>query len=216
MLLLKQITTQKTPNDWIIDYSFSMYQLCSSPAMILDDTPLFDPIMLRDLDWSQNMVKFSPEISPLNPGVGLVMRPLCTADFNRGLFKVLAQLTKVDQVAPEIFIKKFEHMKQTGDYYTVVIEDTHLGQVIATATLIIEHKFIHSCAKRGRIEEVVVSDECRGRQLGKLLVSALTLLSKKLNCYKITLECLPKNEAFYQKFGYKATEEVYMQCRFFD
>ncbi|XP_043553599.1 glucosamine 6-phosphate N-acetyltransferase isoform X2 [Chiloscyllium plagiosum] len=195
MLLLKQITTQKTPNDWIIDYSFSMYQLCSSPAMILDDTPLFDPIMLRDLDWSQNMVKFSPEISPLNPGVGLVMRPLCTADFNR---------------------EKFEHMKQTGDYYTVVIEDTHLGQVIATATLIIEHKFIHSCAKRGRIEEVVVSDECRGRQLGKLLVSALTLLSKKLNCYKITLECLPKNEAFYQKFGYKATEEVYMQCRFFD
>ncbi|XP_067895238.1 glucosamine 6-phosphate N-acetyltransferase isoform X2 [Heterodontus francisci] len=163
--------------------------------MILDDTPLFDPVMLSELDWSQNMVKFSPEISPLNPGDGLVMRPLCTADFNR---------------------EKFEHMKQTGDYYVIVVEDTHLGQVIATATLIIEHKFIHVCAKRGRIEEVVVSDECRGKQLGKLLVAALTLLSKKLDCYKITLECLPKNEAFYQKFGYKATEELYMQCRFFD
>ncbi|XP_067895239.1 glucosamine 6-phosphate N-acetyltransferase isoform X3 [Heterodontus francisci] len=136
--------------------------------MILDDTPLFDPVMLSELDWSQNMVKFSPEISPLNPGDGLVMRPLCTADFNRGLFKVLAQLTKVGQVAPELFMKKFEHMKQTGDYYVIVVEDTHLGQVIATATLIIEHKFIHVCAKRGRIEEVVVSDECRGKQLGKL------------------------------------------------
>ncbi|XP_067847715.1 glucosamine 6-phosphate N-acetyltransferase isoform X2 [Heptranchias perlo] len=163
--------------------------------MILDDTPLFDPIMLSDLDWSQDMVNFSPKISPLNPGDGLVMRPLCTADFNR---------------------EKFEHMKQTGDYYAIVVEDTNLGQVIATATLIIEHKFIHGCAKRGRIEEVVVSDECRGKQLGKLLVAALTLLSKKLNCYKITLECLPKNAAFYQKFGYKATEELYMQCRFFD
>ncbi|XP_067847714.1 glucosamine 6-phosphate N-acetyltransferase isoform X1 [Heptranchias perlo] len=184
--------------------------------MILDDTPLFDPIMLSDLDWSQDMVNFSPKISPLNPGDGLVMRPLCTADFNRGLFKVLAQLTKVGEVAPELFIKKFEHMKQTGDYYAIVVEDTNLGQVIATATLIIEHKFIHGCAKRGRIEEVVVSDECRGKQLGKLLVAALTLLSKKLNCYKITLECLPKNAAFYQKFGYKATEELYMQCRFFD
>lgn len=38
-------------------------------------------------------------------------------------------------------------MKQTGDYYNVVVEDTHVNQVIATATLIIEHKFIHSCAK---------------------------------------------------------------------
>lgn len=38
-------------------------------------------------------------------------------------------------------------MKKTGDYYVVVVEDTNLGQIVATATLITEHKFIHSCAK---------------------------------------------------------------------
>lgn len=38
-------------------------------------------------------------------------------------------------------------MKKTGDYYVAVVEDTNLGQIIATATLIVEHKFIHSCAK---------------------------------------------------------------------
>lgn len=98
--------------------------------------------------------------------------------------------------------------------------------------------------QRGRVEEVVVSDSCRGKQLGKLwvdavfsslsrerrdgreinlicfftlrLVSALTLLSKKLNCYKVTLECSDKNVAFYQKFGYNPSNETYMQCRFFD
>lgn len=48
------------------------------------------------------------------------------------------------------------------------------------------------------------------------LVSALTLLGKKLNCYKVTLECAAKNVAFYQKFGYTASDESYMQCRFFD
>ncbi|KAG2457857.1 SMAG1 protein, partial [Polypterus senegalus] len=112
--------------------------------------------------------------------------------------------------------EKFEHMKKTGDYYVVVVEDVNIGTIIATATLIIEHKFIHSCAKRGRIEEVVVTDECRGKQLGKLLVSTLTLMSKKLNCYKITLECLPKNVAFYEKFGYCTSAEAYMQHRFFD
>ncbi|MBN3326257.1 GNA1 acetyltransferase, partial [Atractosteus spatula] len=189
-----------------------------SPAcgMILDDTPLFDPLLLQELDWSANTVPFSPPISPSQPGEGLVLRPLCTADLNRGFFKVLSQLTLASDVTPDQFIKKFEHMKLTGDYYVIVVEDTSLGQIVATATLIVEHKFIHSCAKRGRIEEVVVSDICRGKQLGKLLVSCLTLLSRKLDCYKITLECAPKNVAFYEKFGYSASDETYMQRRFFD
>ncbi|XP_049574324.1 glucosamine 6-phosphate N-acetyltransferase [Syngnathus scovelli] len=182
--------------------------------MLLDETPLFDPSLLRELDWSNNSVSFSPLISPSNPGQGLVLRPLCPADFNRGFFKVLSQLTETGDVSADQFIKKFEHMKKTGDYYVVVVEDTNLGQIVATATLITEHKFIHSCAKRGRVEEVVVSDVCRGKQLGKLLMSTLTLLSKKLNCYKITLECAPKNVPFYQKFGYGASDETYMQCRF--
>src|SRR4029434_11312025 len=38
-------------------------------------------------------------------------------------------------------------MRKSGDYYIVVVEDTQLGQIVATATLIIEHKFIHGCAK---------------------------------------------------------------------
>lgn len=38
-------------------------------------------------------------------------------------------------------------MKRSGDYYVTVVEDTNLGQIVATATLVIEHKFTHSCAK---------------------------------------------------------------------
>lgn len=184
--------------------------------MLLDDTPLFDPALLQDLDWSSNTISFSPPISPSSPGDDLVLRPLCIADFKRGFYGVLSQLAKTGDVTAEQFSKKFEHMKKTGDYYVVVVEDTNVGQVIATATLIVEHKFIHTCAKRGRVEDVVVHDSCRGKQLGKLLVSALTLLSKKLNCYKVTLECSDKNVAFYQKFGYNSSNETYMQFRFFD
>ncbi|CAG02340.1 unnamed protein product, partial [Tetraodon nigroviridis] len=179
-----------------------------------DETPLFDPSLLQELDWSGNSVSFSPLISPSSPGEGFLLRPLCTADFNRGFFKVLSELTHTGDVTAEQFIKKFEHMKKTGDYYVVVVEDTNLAQIVATATLITEHKYIHACAKRGRVEEVVVSDVCRGKQLGKLLVSTLTLLSKKLNCYKVTLECSPQNMAFYQKFGFNASAETYMQRRF--
>lgn len=52
--------------------------------MLLDETPLFEPSLLQELDWSSNTVPFSPPISPCSPGEGLVLRPLCTADFNRG------------------------------------------------------------------------------------------------------------------------------------
>uniref|UniRef100_A0A8C3VDM1 Glucosamine 6-phosphate N-acetyltransferase n=1 Tax=Catharus ustulatus TaxID=91951 RepID=A0A8C3VDM1_CATUS len=139
-------------------------------TVMLDDTPMFDPRILQELDWSENTTTFSPAISPLDPGDGLVLRPLCTADLNRGFFKVLGQLTETGVVSPEQFIKTFEHMKRSGDYYVTVVEDTNLGQIVATATLVIEHKFTHSCAKRGRIEDVVVSGECRGKQLGKLFL----------------------------------------------
>ncbi|XP_060117099.1 glucosamine 6-phosphate N-acetyltransferase [Heteronotia binoei] len=181
-----------------------------------DGVPLYDPRLLHELDWSQSSVTFSPAISPEDPGNGLLLRPLCMGDFNRGFLKVLGQLTETGVVNPEQFTKTFEHMKSSGDYYVTVVEDTNLGQIVATATLVIEHKFTHSCAKRGRIEDVVVSGECRGKQLGKLLTSTLTLLSKRLNCYKITLECLPKNVAFYKKFGYSVSEENYMYQRFFN
>lgn len=194
-------------------FECGIHRVC---GMLLDEKPLFDPSLLQDLEWSSNMVSFSPPISPSQPGEGLVLRPLCTADLNKGFCKVLSQLTKAGDVTPDQFIKNFEHMKKTGDYYVIVVEDVILRQIVATATLITEHKFIHSCAKRGRVEEVVVSDACRGKQLGKLLVSTLTLLSKKLKCYKITLECALNNVAFYEKFGYLVSEETYMQCRFFD
>ncbi|KAG5206213.1 hypothetical protein MJG53_008039 [Ovis ammon polii x Ovis aries] len=197
--------TQPEVADWSEDLTAKMKP---------DETPMFDPSLLKEVDWSQNTATFSPAISPTHPGEGLVLRPLCTADLNRGFFKVLGQLTETGVVNPEQFMKSFEHMKKSGDYYVTVVEDVTLGQIVATATLIIEHKFIHSCAKRGRVEDVVVSDECRGKQLGKLLLSTLTLLSKKLNCYKITLECLPQNVGFYKKFGYTVSEENYMCRRF--
>uniref|UniRef100_A0A8C5P4M8 Glucosamine 6-phosphate N-acetyltransferase n=1 Tax=Jaculus jaculus TaxID=51337 RepID=A0A8C5P4M8_JACJA len=99
-----------------------------------------------------------------------------------------------------------QHMKKSGDYDVTVVEDVTLGQIIATATLITEHKCIHSCAKRGRVEEGVVSNEHRGKELCQFL-STHNLLSKKLNCYKIALECLPQNVGFYKKFGYTVSEK---------
>lgn len=76
-------------------------------------------------------------------------------------------------------------------YYVTVIEDTETGKIIGAATLFVEMKFIRNCAtvkktlssilfayetskavsiflQKGVIEDVVVSDQYRGKQLGKM------------------------------------------------
>lgn len=93
-------------------------------------------------------------------------------------------------------------MRAKGDYYVTVIEDLRSSKVIGAATLVIERKFIHSTGIRGRLEDVVVDDTYRGKQLGKLIVVTVTLLSEVLGCYKMTLDCKDKLIPFYRSIGY--------------
>merc|ERR1712168_862627 len=58
----------------------------------------------------------------------------------------------------------------------------------------------------GRLEDVVVSDVYRGKQLGKLVVATASLLATKLSCYKITLNCNDKMIKFYSAMGYKSED----------
>ena len=55
-----------------------------------------------------------------------------------------------------------------GMYYSFVVEDINTERVVASCTLAVEKKFIRGCSSRGRIEDVVVDEGYRGRQLGKL------------------------------------------------
>lgn len=55
-----------------------------------------------------------------------------------------------------------------GMYYVFVIEDTNTKHIVASCTLAVEKKFIRGCSARGRIEDVVVDENYRGKQLGKL------------------------------------------------
>lgn len=66
------------------------------------------------------------------------------------------------------FSDQFWRMQRSGDYYVTVIEDGRSNRIIGSSTLITECKFIHECGLRGRLEDVVVNNTYRGKQLGKL------------------------------------------------
>ncbi|GFN94534.1 glucosamine-6-phosphate n-acetyltransferase [Plakobranchus ocellatus] len=181
-------------------------------------TYLYDPTILSQLESSAFHAEYKDGVKPLNPGENFKLRPLCLEDFDKGYLQLLGQLTSVGEVTKEQFEDRFNKMKACDDsYYVTVIEDTSVNQVIGSATLVKEQKFIHHCSARARVEDVVVSDVYRGKQLGKVLVDVLVALGKKLNCYKISLECKDHNVKFYKIFKFEATHgQNYMQLRFFD
>merc|ERR1712215_22162 len=182
----------------------SMIQVSGKEDMM---TELFPSLILSDLDLSQSTAIFNPPLTVSRPGEGLKVRSLCLEDYDRGFIELLGQLTSVGNISREEWERRFEEMKECkGTYYVVVIEDKTIGKVIGAATLVAEKKFIHSCGMVGRLEDVVVSDAYRGKQLGKLVVTVASLLATKLGCYKITLDCNDKMIKFYSSLGYKSED----------
>lgn len=190
-----------------------------SEAEITTEDTLFNPDVLAGVDCSQCSFVVKNGLSPLNPGDGLALRPLQKGDYSKGFVSLLSQLTQVGEYTKEKFEAQFEAMRQSpGVYFIVVIEDTRAGRekVVATATLVVERKFIHGAASRGRIEDVVVLEEYRGLYLGSVLLELLTTLSKKLGCYKTTLDCKADKIQFYEKYGFVRESQSVMVQRFFE
>ncbi len=94
-------------------------------------------------------------------------------------------------------------MKKRADTYLPIVITNAENRVVACGTLVIERKFIHACSSLGHIEDIVVSGDQRGTGLGRLLIDQLKSLAFAHGCYKITLDCDQKNEAFYGKGGFE-------------
>ena len=177
---------------------------------------LFDAQVLSKLDKTVLPLCEEHGISYKNPGKGLKFRPLEISDYDKGYVQLISQLTKVGVMEEELFQRQFKAMKSTGCHYVFVIEDVTKHIVVANATLLIEHKFAHSAAQRGRIEDVVVHNEYRGQHLGLLMLETLTMLGRKLSCYKISLDCTPDMASYYKKFGYQEGPQLFMGQKFYD
>lgn len=165
---------------------------------------LFNPELLKNLDWQSVRSCLNPFVTNESPGENwLLVRPLQLEDYDKGYLQLLSQLTTVGNISRSDFERQYWNMHKAGGYLITVIEDTRNKRIIAASTLITEFKFIHNCALRARLEDVVVNNTYRGKQLGKLIVLTVTLLAKKLGCYKMSLDCKDSLIPFYKSLNYK-------------
>ena len=55
---------------------------------------------------------------------------------------------------------------KNSSYQIFVVEETKEEKIVATATLLLEKKFIRGCGLAGHVEDVVVDETVRGQKLG--------------------------------------------------
>lgn len=122
----------------------------SSSEGDVGDESLFDPVILEDCR-SDGQTQFP-------------IRPLRVSDYSRHYLQLLAQLTVVGDTDSSAFQRKFfssicpaigydvscagrfEEMQKSKMYFIIVAVDEDSDKIVASTTLYLEYKFIHSNA----------------------------------------------------------------------
>ena len=95
------------------------------------------------------------------------------------------------------FYETLRYIQQTGDIW-IIEED---GEMVATATIFYEKKFIYNTCILAHIEDVCVMSSKRGMGYGKKIIQHLFQEAKERKCYKLTLDCNDTNVGFYESCG---------------
>ena len=137
-----------------------------------------------------------------------MIRELELVDIDDSYFKLLCQLSGKQQRGCSIpwgvamgFWLKYED----NDYHQTYVYEEE-GDVIATATTLIEHKLLHYGSSVGHIEDVVVDKDTRLSGIGKKLIEKCVQFCEDNLCYKVILDCSKENIPFYESCGFTYSE----------
>ncbi|GAA5870385.1 hypothetical protein JCM16303_001983 [Sporobolomyces ruberrimus] len=157
-------------------------------------TPLYDASLLP-----QDLLSTLPS--------DLTLRPLSSSDYSNSHLSLLTNLTSAPDIGSSSWSERYEQLSSINKiyptYFPIVIALKETNELVGSATLVVELKFLRGGGKVGHVEDVVVHPKMQGKKLGVLLLNVLTKLSEDQGCYKTILDCDPKNEAFYVKCGYE-------------
>ena len=111
-----------------------------------------------------------------------------------------------DEYREKYFAKTIEDVKKCNGKILLFKEN---GKIVGLIVGLINNdeteKFDFKAPKRGRITELIVDSEYRGKQIGKQLLDAMKEYLKSIECKKILIAVFGYNESaikFYEKNGY--------------
>jgi glucosamine-phosphate N-acetyltransferase len=132
-----------------------------------------------------------------------IFRKLEESDYHKNYLQLLSQLTQIGHITPEEFSNIFAKIQSQ----IWVFEDKHAKKIVASASILLEQKFIHEGGIVAHLEDVVVDKEYRGNQLGKKLIANILEKAQESGAYKIIADCKPELVSFYSKNGFEKKGE---------
>ncbi len=103
----------------------------------------------------------------------------------------------------EEFLAIYEDRQKLGiKTFVAVGEKVFTDQVLGTASLFFETKFIHNGSKVAHVEDVAVQPDLHGQGIGRALMAHCETVARSNGCYKIVLDCDSSNAGFYERLGY--------------
>ena len=126
-----------------------------------------------------------------------MIRKLTESDYNEYLFLIR-------QFRPTTFtLEEFKNLLSIMNHNSTIWIVEHNNEIIGTATILYEYKFIHNIGKSAHIEDVCIDERYRNKGIGNFLINFVVDEAEKKNCYKIILDCNEKLENFYNKSGFE-------------
>lgn len=136
----------------------------------------------------------------------LIFRCLKETDYYKGYLDLMKQLSDTVTISSFVEFKEIlSAINMNTDHNVYVLEDTISGSIVASITLLCEQKFIRGGKSAIHIEDVVVENVYRGRNIGVQLLRYVNTLVYDMNAYKVILDCKEGLEKFYKMSGFTKT-----------
>ncbi len=129
------------------------------------------------------------------------IRKLQKKDLYNGFLLSLDALRKSSHIKPKKANMVFNKVSKNS--HQVIYVAVENSEVVGSASILIEQKFIHDGGKVGHIEDVAVRKEFQGKGIGKQIVVALLKYAEKQGCYKTILDCTDELIPFYENIGFR-------------
>jgi glucosamine-phosphate N-acetyltransferase len=126
----------------------------------------------------------------------MIIREFQKEDISKGLLETYKEVWFITDITEE----NVNDFLSNYNYMAVCEID---GEIIGTATLHIQKKFIRNGGIAGFIEDVAVREKYRGSKIGSELIQFLIKKAKNIGCYKAILSCFPERVKFYERNGFK-------------
>ncbi|CZT22376.1 uncharacterized protein RCC_08245 [Ramularia collo-cygni] len=156
-------------------------------AAVAADTPLF-PIEIDSA-----VSKKLPE--------GYRIRSLQRSDYSKGYTK----LKGIGKIKPEAWDARCEYMRSRSDVYTILVIANDAGRVCCTGTLVLERKLTYDMSIVGHIEDIIVAEGHRGKNLSYRMLSQLDRIAYAAGATR-TIACTQSpNIPFYAQKNFVET-----------